>query len=42
MIFNPYEYQKTAINWVVNHEASALFLDMGLGKSVITLTTNAK
>lgn len=38
MIFNPYEYQKTAINWVVNHEASALFLDMGLGKSVITLT----
>lgn len=38
MKFKAYEYQKTAIGWVKEHEASALFMDMGLGKSVITLT----
>lgn len=38
MIFRPYEYQKTGIRWVLEHPYCALFLDMGLGKSVITLT----
>ena len=38
MRFKPYEYQRTAIRWVVDHPRCALLLDMGLGKSVITLT----
>lgn len=38
MIYKPYAYQQTALNWVMDHERCALFLDMGLGKTVITLT----
>lgn len=38
MIYKPYEYQKTALDWVMDHERCALFLDMGLGKTVVTLT----
>lgn len=38
MRFNPYEYQSTAIRWVLDNPECGLFLDMGLGKSVITLT----
>lgn len=38
MNFTPYEYQSTAINWVLKYPRCGLFLDMGLGKSVITLT----
>lgn len=38
MKFNPYDYQKTAIRWVLDHPRCALLLDMGLGKSIITLT----
>lgn len=38
MLFKPYDYQKTAINWVLDHPRCNLFLDMGLGKSIITLT----
>lgn len=38
MIFKPWEYQKYAINHVIDHKASGLFLDMGLGKTVTTLT----
>ena len=38
MRFKPYEYQRTAIRWVIDHPRCALLLDMGLGKSVITLT----
>lgn len=38
MRFTPYEYQRNAIRFVLEHPRSGLFLDMGLGKSVITLT----
>lgn len=38
MIFNPHEYQKKAIAYIIEHEKCGLFLDMGLGKTVITLT----
>lgn len=38
MKFKPYDYQATAIEWVITHPQCGLFLDMGLGKSVITLT----
>ena len=38
MIFKPWGYQRYAINHVIDHEASGLFLDMGLGKTVTTLT----
>ena len=38
MLYRPYEYQKTAEQWVVDKKRCCLFLDMGLGKSVITLT----
>ena len=38
MIFKPYDYQRTAVKWILDHPRCALFLDMGLGKSVITLT----
>ena len=38
MKFIPHEYQKTAIKKVLNTPRVGLFLDMGLGKTVITLT----
>lgn len=38
MIFKPWSYQQYAINHVMDHNASGLFLDMGLGKTVTTLT----
>lgn len=38
MRFEAREYQKTAIAWVQNHPRCLLFLDMGLGKTVSTLT----
>ncbi len=41
MRFNPYPYQQTAIRWVEDHPRCALFLDMGLGKTVATLTAIA-
>jgi SNF2 family DNA or RNA helicase len=34
----PYDYQKYATKWLLDKEKAALFLDMGMGKSVITLT----
>ena len=36
--FRPHEYQRRAIRYVEDTPYCALFLDMGLGKSVITLT----
>lgn len=36
--FVPHTYQQDAIAFLNEHPAAALFLDMGLGKSVITLT----
>lgn len=38
MKFNPYPYQRRAIQHILDHPAAGLFLDMGLGKTVITLT----
>ncbi len=38
MKYNPYEYQTFATNFVLEHPFCGLILDMGLGKSVITLT----
>ena len=38
MEFKPYPYQQRAVDFVRSHRRCALFLDMGLGKSVISLT----
>lgn len=38
MRFNPHPYQSKAIKWVLDHKRCCLFLDMGLGKTVATLT----
>ena len=32
------EYQKTAKTWILDHPKCALFLDMGLGKTAVTLS----
>lgn len=38
MKFIPHEYQTHVINYLMNHTESAVFLDMGLGKTVCALT----
>ena len=38
MKFIPHDYQKYAIDFIESHETAAVLLDMGLGKTVITLT----
>ena len=38
MKFKPHDYQQYAIDFIKSHEVAAVFLDMGLGKTVITLT----
>lgn len=38
MIYTPHAYQERATRFIIDHPNCALFLDMGLGKSVITLT----
>lgn len=38
MKYRPYEYQKTAMQWILDIPRCALFLDCGLGKTVTTLT----
>ena len=38
MIYKPYEYQQTAMQWIIDNPRCGLFLDMGLGKTVSTLT----
>ena len=38
MKFIPHDYQKRAVSFIREHEAAGLFLEMGLGKTVITLT----
>lgn len=38
MIFKPHDYQQYAIQFIVDHAEAGLLLDMGLGKTVITLT----
>lgn len=41
MEFLPQDYQRYAIDFIENHPVSALFLDLGLGKTIITLTALA-
>ncbi len=38
MIYNPHEYQDYATRFILEHPIAAVLLEMGLGKSVITLT----
>lgn len=38
MRYQPHEYQQYATNFIIKNPTSAVFLEMGLGKSVITLT----
>lgn len=42
MEFRPWEYQRRGIAWIVEHPRCALFWQMGLGKSVVTLTAMAE
>lgn len=38
MKYSPHDYQTYATNFILDHPVAAVFLDMGLGKSVIILT----
>ena len=38
MIYTPHEYQKYATSFILKNPVAAIFLDCGLGKTVITLT----
>ncbi len=38
MIFEPHDYQAYAIDYIETHPVAAVLLDMGLGKTVISLT----
>ncbi|MDD4445913.1 MAG: DEAD/DEAH box helicase [Eubacteriales bacterium] len=38
MQYNPHEYQTYATNFILEHPVAAVLLEMGLGKSIITLT----
>ena len=38
MKYSPHNYQRYATDFIVNHPVSAVLLEMGLGKSVISLT----
>lgn len=38
MKYEPHDYQKYAMKYIEEHPISAIFLDCGLGKTVITLT----
>ena len=38
MKYSPHDYQTYATNFILDHPVAAVFLDMGLGKSIITLT----
>lgn len=42
MKYTPYQYQSYAEKFVLEHEAAGLFLDMGLGKTAITLSACEK
>ena len=41
MNFTPHDYQAYAINYIETHPVAAVLLDMGLGKTVISLTAIA-
>lgn len=38
MIFEPHPYQQAAIDFILDHPGAALWMEMGLGKTVCTLT----
>lgn len=38
MIYKLHDYQQFAIDYILSHPVAALILDMGLGKTSITLT----
>jgi SNF2 family DNA or RNA helicase len=38
MKYNPHEYQIKAYNWIIDHPKCGLFLAMGMGKTVVTMT----
>lgn len=38
MKYEPYPYQQRAEDFILDHDAAGLFLDMGLGKTAITLS----
>ena len=38
MEYAPHEYQRYAIDYIETHPIATVFLDMGLGKTSITLT----
>ena len=38
MQYNPHDYQRFATEYIESHPACAVLLDMGLGKTSITLT----
>jgi superfamily II DNA or RNA helicase len=42
MKFNPHNYQTYAINRIMNQLCVGLFLDMGMGKTICTLTAATK
>ena len=42
MNFQPHSYQSFAIDFILSHPIAAILLDMGLGKTVITLTAVEK
>lgn len=42
MKYNPHKYQSYATDFIISHPIAAVFLEMGLGKSVITLTAITK
>ncbi len=42
MRYSPHEYQKFAINFILENPIAAILLDMGMGKSSITLTAIAE
>ena len=41
MNFSPHNYQAYAIDYIETHPVAAVLLDMGLGKTVISLTAIA-
>lgn len=41
MRYNPHDYQKYAVGYIESHPIAAVLLDMGLGKTSITLTALA-
>ena len=38
MKYEPHDYQRYATKYIESHSVAAVFLDMGLGKTSITLT----